>query len=389
MELLTLDSNLGSSALFQPARLIENYDSLIWTERYAASGDFQLVSSDVPGTLKALPLESFVTLRESTVPMVVETHKIEKPKGQHSRITVTGRSFESVLERRTTRSIITGAVANPRPMVTLSADKVSDAAYKMLREAIGDNVARSNLAAYAPPNADDAIPQVNLVLPTDYTTGTTLPFEIKYGNLLATLYEMLEVNRHGIRAVRPAANSGKVTVDLEIYNGANLTGAGANSNPAFVVAFDAKFDQFDSATYLFSFQGSANTAYVYGPGGVTVRQKNTGTVPSGLARRVLLVDQTSDATLNTDARRSDRGLVELYKNNAIALFDGETSIQIASRFNKPVAQGGFGLGDILLLRGEYADVSPQTVRTVRVAEWIRSSDSNGESAYPAFQTVDE
>jgi hypothetical protein len=100
---------------------------------------------------------------------------------------------------------------------------------------------------------------------------------------------------------------------------------------------------------------------------------------------VLLVDEASDSNLNTDPRRSDRGIVELYKNNAIALFDGETSVQIASRFNKPVAQGGFGLGDILLLNGEYATTS----RTVRVVEWIRSSDSSGEKAYPAFETVEE
>lgn len=384
MEFFTLDSNLASSTLFQPTRLIENYNSLIWTERYAANGDFELVSSDVTSTLKLLPLESFVTIRESTVPMIVEAHKIEKPKGAAAKITVTGRSFESVLERRATRSTVAGPVTDPRPMVTLSADKVSDAAYKMLREAIGD-VARSNLSAVSPANANDAIPQVNLVLPVDYTTGTALPFEIKFGNLLAIMYEMLGVNRHGIRSVRPATNSGKVTVDLEIYNGANLTGAGANSNPAYVVAFDAKFDQFDSSTYLFSYQGSANTAYVYGPGGASVRQKNTGAVPSGLDRRVILIDEASDTNLNTDARRLDRGLVELYKNNAISLFDGETSVQIASRYNKSIAQGGFGLGDLILLRGEY----PGTSKTVRVAEWIRTSDSSGESAYPAFQTVDE
>ena len=53
-------------------------------------------------------------------------------------------------------------------------------------------------------------------------------------------------------------------------------------------------------------------------------------------------------------------------------------------FNKPVAQGGYGLGDILKLQDEY-----NLTRNVRVAEFIRSSDSSGESAYPAFQVIDE
>lgn len=370
MELYRLNSTSGSASIFQPIGLVENYDSLIWTERYHGAGDFQLISSDVSAAMNLLPLETYVALRESTVPMIVEAHKIEKPKGKHARITITGRSFESVLERRA--SVNQAADASARLAWNMNADKVSDAAYKAIRVVLGD-IARSNLPAQSPMVAQDAIPEINLPLPTDYTTGTVTPFEIKAGNLYSVVLEMLEVNRHGLRAVRPLP--GKTTVDLEVYNGADLR---------TTAVFDARFDQFDNATYLLSFQGSANMAYVYGPNGATFRQKNTGAVPSGLSRRVLLVDEMGDSTLNSSAVRSSRGLVELYKNNATALFDGETSFQIASLFNKPVAQGGYGLGDILKLQGEY-----NLTRNVRVAEFIRSSDSSGESAYPAFQVIDE
>lgn len=374
MELLTLNSTPGSSTIFQPVKLIENYDSLIWSERYWSSGDFELISSDVNAAMRAMPLESFIGLRESTVPMVVESHKLDKPKGKHSRVTIRGRSFESVLDRRGTQSVLSGPVADPRPIVTFNADKVSDAAYKMLRSVLGD-IARANLPEAVPINVNDRIAEINLLLPTDYTTGTLNPYEVKFGNMLKILLEMLEVNHHGIRAVRPPATGGKTTVDLEIYNGADLRNT---------AVFDARFDQFDSATYLLSFQGSTNVAYVYGPNGVNVRQKNIGTEPSGLNRRVILMDEASDASLNSEAARLNRGLVELYKNNATALFDGETSIQIAQRYNKPVAQGGFGLGDILQLNGEYG-----LSRIVRVEEWIRTSDSTGESAYPTFQAIDD
>ncbi len=98
----------------------------------------------------------------------------------------------------------------------------------------------------------------------------------------------------------------------------------------------------------------------------------------------MVVDEMSDAALTNPENRKNRGLVELYKNNAIALFDGEVAIQVAQRFNKPIAEGGFGLGDILQLNGEY-----NLGRAMRVAEWVRTSDSSGESAYPTFQAVDE
>ena len=94
MELMTLKSN------FQPRKLVDSYDSLIWTERYSVPGDFQIVMSDVAKAIQMMPLESCVALRESSVPMIVEAHKIEKQKGNPAKITITGRSYETVLERR-------------------------------------------------------------------------------------------------------------------------------------------------------------------------------------------------------------------------------------------------------------------------------------------------
>jgi hypothetical protein len=216
--------------------------------------------------------------------------------------------------------------------------------------------------------------------------GTLAPREIKPTNLYSAVLDLIQANHHGIKAVRPTDPS-KTTVDLEIYNGADLTAT---------TIFDVKFDQFDDATYLLSFQGSTNIAYVFGggpatdsgngvqAGGTLVRKNTVGAEVSGLARRVLLVDEQSDNTLNTTAIRTSRGLVELYKNNAIAIFDGELARQIAAGYNKSVNSGGYSLGDIVTLNGEY-----NLSRTVRVAEFIRSFDATGESAYPAFEVIDE
>jgi hypothetical protein len=128
MELLTLDSN------YQPSELVERYASLLWTERYFKAGDFQLVTTDVERMLKLLPLESCVTIRESTVPMLVEVHKITKSITGAPVLTVTGRSFETVLERRAAVKFADSSnITGPRIEWVETQDRESDAAYQVIR----------------------------------------------------------------------------------------------------------------------------------------------------------------------------------------------------------------------------------------------------------------
>lgn len=424
--------------VFQPTEVIDDnrYESLIWTERYSAAGDFQLVSSDISWCMKMMPLESYVTIKESTVPMIVESHKIVKKKNSAPAIEIQGRSFETVLERR--GSVISMPSGAARAAWTVNEVKPSDAAFYAIRNVIGDamkNIGGVSLGTQAPMVSPlDAIPEIRLVAPADLamsnapewnsttvysvgtqvkqTTGTapnqvvtiykslitangadpsTMPtywqnlgklgkIEIKAGNLYSTVLELIQTNRRGIKSVRPPNGDAKSTVDIEIYNGADITSS---------TVFDAKFDQFDDATYLLSAQGSTNMAYVYGgsgaaAGGTIVRKNNAGSEVSGLARRVLVVDEQSDATLNTPEIRTSRGLVELYKNNAIAIFDGELAQQLAAQYNKNVNTGGYSLGDIVQFNGEYG-----LSRKVRVVEFIRTFDATGLTAYPAFEVIEE
>lgn len=379
MELLSLDFN------FRPVDIIENYSSLIWSERYFTNGDFELQSPSIAECMAAMPRETFVALRESTVPMMIEDHKIVKDENNTPVLSVTGRSLETALERRGAVNSLPAAAA--RAAWSITAAKESDAAYKAMRVVLGD-VARYRTDSSQPlaseiamgalvvpalsPAVDfrDAISEFNLILPKDYSSLTPNSYEIEAKDLYSTVINLLRTNNHGIKAVRPdpVLQPNKLTADLEIYNGADLTS---------IVSFDARFDQFDSSTYLFSGRGSTNVGYIYGPNGSNKVLKTAASEPSGLARRVLLVDEMSDDTLNSSMLRNSRGLIELFKYNATALFDGEISVQVAEGYNRD-----YFLGDIILLVGEY-ELSAQ----VRVAEFIRSSDSSGEKSYPTFEVV--
>lgn len=358
MELMTLDES------FQPNRIIENYSNLIWTERYAKNGDFTLASNAVAETINMLPRESYLTLRESTVPMIVEDHKITKTPRGNPTVTVTGRSFETVLERRA--AVNTLPVGSARVPWTIQAEKESDAAYKAMRIVLGDSAKPLLLATSPAVSPLDAIPEIDLTHPADYVASTLNTYEIQPENLYKAVIELINTNRRGLKAVRPVVGFSKV--GIEIYNGADLTND---------VVFDARFDQFDDTTYLLSERGSTNVGYIYGSNGSQIVPKTAAPEPSGLARRVLVLDQTSDTTTNTVDIRRSRGLIELYKYNPTALFDGQIAIQVAEGYGTV-----YHLGDILKLTGEYG-----LSQNVRVAEYIRTSDATGEKAYPAFEAV--
>lgn len=429
MEFWTLDET------FQPFEVVGNYQSLIWTERYEKAGDFQAVSSDIKYLIDILPLETYVTLRETTVPMKVEVHKIEKKKNQAPVLTITGRSVEACwLELRA--SVLTPAQFPPsgtgfpttgssRPEAKIKAWREADAAWELMRQVLGDvdrykNGTLVGNAKNPAVDVKDAIPELDMVVPADYRqvpwsstytypgagyvvyeggvyytstalsnnvgkepsanptywtvtaealalSATPIPdVVIPAGNLYATVMSLLAPNRRGLKAIRPGPNSAKISI--EIYNGANLTST---------VSFDARLGAMDEATYLLSHLGETNVAYVYGPNGSDKVLKTSAPEPSGLARRVLLVDSNSDTTINTSAARQSLGLVELYKNNATALFGGSVADIFSSGYNET-----YFLGDILTLVGEYG-----LSQSVRVAEFIRSDEITGERAYPTFEAV--
>lgn len=429
MEFITLDSS------FQPQNLIENYESLIWAERYSVSGDFEIRSSDISSLVSLLPKESYVSLRDSNVPMMVENYKIIKPLRDKPQISITGRSMETVLERRgSVNSVLETYVGGTHTPWVIDASKEPDAAYLAMRMVLGDTSRYQDDSIILPlinPSVTplDAIPEVDLILPLDYvhvpssveaptwdsatayiignqvrsigyiwkaledhtnippsisvpTTWERLtpwfPYEIKSQNLYATVLDLIHTRRRGLKAIRPEPGDPS-KFGIEIYNGANLTGEGDTGDPEHVVVFDARFDQIDDATYLLSLQGSTNVGYVFGATGASIVLKTTAPEPSGLARRVLVLDESGDSAVSTSDIRRTRGLIELYKYNATALFDGQVAEQVAEGYNRD-----YFLGDILKLVGEYG-----LSQNVRVVEFIRSEDSSGKKSYPTFEAVDD
>lgn len=366
MELMTLNANN------QAYKLIENYDSLIWTERYNTVGDFQIETGNVEQFLNLLPEGTRLTLRESNIAMVVETHQIDRKKNTPQKLTIKGRSFESILDRRV--AIQSVAALTGAANWTVNLKTPSDLAHYIIDAICVDGII----------DADDIFPSAMVQFPTpaDYnlSTGPTKAFTVDRGNLLSTVLTLLQTEAaldisttpdtpavvpHGIRAVRP--NSAGTAIGIQIYVG---------TDKSDTIYFDATRDLLDDGTYLFSKVGAANVAYGVASG-LAATMYEGASEPTGLDRRVILVD-ASDSGIAAEEILKNEMSVSLSEAHETAMFDGSINQDLS-----PYTYGvDYNLGDIVRVVGDY-----ELDEHARVTEYIRSEDATGTKFYPTLTTI--
>lgn len=366
MELVTLDTNN------QEFRLIENYDSLIWTERYNTVGDFNIQTGDVDRFMSLLPEGQVISLRDSTVPMIVETHQIDRKKNAPTNLIIRGRSFESILDRRASIQAIAGGLAE----WNVTGKIPSDVAYYIINKICVEGIA----------SIDDIFPPsiVQFLTPDDYLTGTgpSRSYAISRGNLLSTVIAFIQaeikadpvtapptpkVVPHGIRSVRP--NSAGTAIGIEIYTG---------TDKSALIYFDGSRDLLNDGSYLFSKIGSGNTAYVLGASSAITLNGGIAAV-SGMDRRVILVDGTSSGVSDENVL-AEQGKMSLSEAKVTAMFDGSINQELS-----PYIYGvDYNLGDCVKLVGDYG-----LEEKARVTEYIRAEDKTGTKSFPTLVTVEE
>ncbi len=94
MELLVLDTNLVA------VDVMDRYDSLIWTDRYDQYGDFELQIPMSSGLLYVLQQNFYIYSVQSNHLMIIEKLEIDSDIEDGNKLLVSGRSLESILDRR-------------------------------------------------------------------------------------------------------------------------------------------------------------------------------------------------------------------------------------------------------------------------------------------------
>ena len=85
---------------FSVIDVIDSYESLLWVDRYQEPGEFELYTPITDSLLKNCVKGYYLSIRESDHVMIIEDIRIETSVEAGAHIRVTGRSLESILDRR-------------------------------------------------------------------------------------------------------------------------------------------------------------------------------------------------------------------------------------------------------------------------------------------------
>lgn len=94
MEAWILDENFNSIAI------LDHFESFIWADRYNEVGDFEIYMPTEVAFFSELLINRYLWFKESEKLMIIEDLTIDTDPEAGDHLTVTGRSLESILERR-------------------------------------------------------------------------------------------------------------------------------------------------------------------------------------------------------------------------------------------------------------------------------------------------
>ena len=270
MELYILDS------LFRRTAVIDQYESLIWTERYSEWGDFDLRVFSTPEMRRLLPAGTRLAMNQSYRVMTVELVENTTDSQGRSILKISGRSLEAVLEDRTARNTFSTLSDTPKWKIT---GKPGDIARWIFNQ-----ICRTN--ANFP---DDQIP---FLKPGSIFLPSTIPeyegiidVELALTTVYQAIKEVCEAYDLGFRLVRNHDNSG---LYFDVYSGNDRTTSQTLNSP---VVFSSELDNLTNVSSLVSIGNYKNVAYVFHPYGVQiVTAEGVSVEVEGFDRRVLTVD---------------------------------------------------------------------------------------------------
>lgn len=354
MELLVLNSD------FEIISVIDVLDSLIWTDRYSAYGDFEIYTPVTTELLSYLQQEYYLWLNGSDHIMIIEDIQIKCDTEEGNYLIVTGRSLESILDRRIIweQTILSGNLQNG--IETLLNDAI-------ISPTITDRTIENFIFE---PSTDTAI--------TDLIIEAQIPRGL---NLYEVIQQLCVEKNIGFKITL----SNEDQFIFKLYAGVDRSYEQI-INP--YVVFSPNFDNLINADYTESKKTLKTVTVVAGEGEETARKTTVVGSGSSLTRRELYTDandlsQNDGETVLTDeeylAQLIQRGTDELSKYIVIKSFESQIdSITNLFKYNED-----FFMGDLVQIANDYGIES-----RARVTEIIHSQSKEGIEIYPTFSIID-
>ena len=355
MELIVLNEK------FQRVFVIDEYESLLWVDRYQEPGSFELDAPITEDILKYVKKDYYIQHSGSEHTMIVEDFAIDSDAENGNKIKITGRSLESILDRRVVwkltsltgnlqtgiNNLLTNNIINP-PAAYGGADR--------------------QIANFAP-----------FVASTDEYI-TTLKMDNQYtGDVLLDVIEGLcKDAKIGWKIILNDNNQ----FEFSLYRGADRSYR-QSTNP--YVEFKPSFGNIINSSYVETNSTVKNVALVGGEGAGTARKFRSVGTTTGLGRREMFVNasdlRSADIPSGTNYNNvlDKRGTEKLAEVKVKHDFDGKCET------TNPYLYGrDFFIGDIVQIANEYGMETPSLI-----TEFVWSCTGAGVEKYPTFVSVEE
>lgn len=393
MEPYTFDSSFG------PRFVIDDFISMIWTERYYGDSDIELVVPATPEMIQKLAVGTFIGIADSDEVMLLENMSIKDGK-----LKVTGNSVLVWFNNRFVRA----SAAHEDRYWYISNFVPGELLWRLIWYYAGYNSAYLQQSfvnmGIGPRQKELQVPGLGLVDADQ--SGLKIKASIPYGPLYDAMREIATTYEIGMQIVlgKPTAggkdaygNSVGATYMLGFrsYKGLDRTSGQSVNSP---VRFSPQMDSLTNIAELQSVATYKTVVYAFAPGnpnglatGLTAGESRitpyaeTFNTPNfmGFDVRALMIfaeDLTTDK-LSTAQNLKDtlvaRAHDALTTNKFIKAVDGE--IVPENQFTYGI---DYNLGDIIEVEG-YSG----TVQTARITEYIRAQDEGGEKAYPTVSMI--
>lgn len=379
MEFMVLDKNYDGIAM------IDTFTSAIWTVRYDEAGDFEIYTPVRLDYIQAMQIGNYLWNRDSDRLMIIETVEIETDAEEGPQLIVTGRSLESILDRR----------------IVTSSQNFSGNLQSVLFAIIQNEVISSG--------GTRRIPGFSLKTSSDSRiTGISISeLSIRGENVYDVVCSLCQANKVGWRILPKGAGG----FEFELYVGVDRSYA-QSVNP--YVTFSPSFENLLNSNYIKSFKSYKNSIYAVGTyqkevilqnkykddnGEWVVEEQTTyeeaevvtwqyseTATPSGLARREMFIDnggvndgEQGGEYATWNAVNKEKAIAELGEHQTTTAFEGELE---ATR--QYIYGEDFNIGDIVQVENEFGITG-----TVYISEIVFSQDANGITITPTFTSTED
>lgn len=338
---------------FERLDIVDSASSLIWTQRYRQAGDFEIYIPATAALLDLLQEDRLVGLADGkdTMLCIIEKVHISNEEEAGDYLTVTGRSIESILERRIVwdQTALTGTVEN------------------IMRQLITD-------AFISPAIAERKYDKLKLAAAHGFTETASVQYT--GDNLKEVIETLCAQYNYGYKITLQAGS-----LVLDFYRGLDRSTSQVK-NPR--VVFADEFDNLTASTYTKDTTAYRSVALVAGEGEGSARRRVTvsRTIDtSGLYRREIFIDardlssndgEISDADYT--AQLSERGSSALSEAAYVESMTGTMETRVQYEYGTD-----YNLGDLTTIINKYGvQADSQVLEVVQV--W----DENGHTCTPTF-----